>query len=144
MSDSIKNSNQSSAIEIIEEFELDNIPKIRANKIAAMLLAGYSNQEISEKLGLSIQIIRDTQKDKNFQRTLQLASAKIFDSAIARLCLNSAKAVDVIVEILDNPDSSDRIKLQAAKIILDVAEKSKTAQLEQRLEALESLVSSNA
>jgi hypothetical protein len=142
MSDITKNFNQSSAEEIIEENDI--FKQARINRIAVMILAGYSQMEISREAKLSDTTIRAIQKDKDFQKVIQLASAKIFDSAIARLCLNSAKAADKVISILEDPDSSSRIQLQAAKIILEVAEKSKSAALEQRLEALESLVNTNA
>lgn len=128
--------------DIIENFseETNIFQQLRINKVAVMALAGYSQIEIAKELKLSDVTVRELMKNENFRRTLQLASARIFDSAIAKLCLNSVKAVDTVVNTLDSPYASDRLKLAAAKIILDVAGQAKTAQLEARLEQLESLV----
>ncbi|WP_104902539.1 hypothetical protein [Nostoc sp. 'Peltigera membranacea cyanobiont' N6] len=115
--------------------------QIKINQICCMAISGLSQTQIAKETGLSRETIRLIQKDESYQRTLQLASSKVFDTVIARLSLASSKAAQFLIDVLDDPESSDRIKLQAAKIILDLSAQAKNAQLEARLEALEAALS---
>lgn len=131
-------------IEILEnDYGLSAIEDIRKHRVAAMLLSGYSNQEIAELTKLSIRQVTEWQRDKAFKNVLRIASEKVFNVSMVKLCLNAEKAVDAVVAILDNPDASDRNKLQAASLILDTAAKVKQNNLENRLEALEAVVNDN-
>jgi hypothetical protein len=121
--------------------ETNTYKQIRILGIAVMALSGYTLSEIVKESGFCINTIKAIQRSEDYKNILSVAREKILDTLLAKICLNSNKAIDAVIAILDSEDSSDRNKLAAAKIILDMAWRAKEQALEQRLEQLESLVS---
>lgn len=110
-------------------------------KVITYLAAGYSIEHTEHLTGVPKKQIESWINSEEFNKLLIEASSKIFDSAISRLVAASETAVDHLIRILESDESSDRVRMQAIKMILEYSARAKDCQLENRLQALEEAIS---
>lgn len=85
--------------------------------IVAGVLAGQTHQEIADAMGLSPSTVRRRRKDPWVLRAVAEARDDAMKSMVARLTTLGAAALDVLRDLLGDPQP--RIRLQAATLILN-------------------------
>ena len=101
-----------------------------------MLTAGRSTKEISVELGVSQRTIDVWKSDPNFASLLRESSNKAFEASHAELMLHTQKAVFQLQQILDNPDTTTRIRLSAIQLMLQYGLKSTKDTIIAKLESV--------
>ena len=93
--------------------------KIDNDTLLAKLLSGQSQADIARELGMSkVQVCRRVNTEE-FQSMLSEYRQKVIDGVFADLNANARKAVDVLVSLLDDPNSFVRYNA-ACKILSSV------------------------
>lgn len=85
------------------------------------LLLGHSIKEVAEKVNVSEKTIDNWLKDDSFKAILKGETDKILDATVRRLISLHDKSLIVLDDILEN--SSDRNRLHAVKMILELSER---------------------
>jgi hypothetical protein len=103
------------------------------------LAAGDSVLEAAQKAGVSERTVYRRLSDNDFMLKVHKARTLMIQQAVGKLAVNCTKASEVLVKLLDSP--SERIRLQAAKALLDQNNKlSEAWAVDFRLGALEELL----
>jgi len=80
-------------------------------------------------------------KEKDFADAYRELKREAVDQAIARLQVASGKAVDTLVEVIENVENPPSVRVNAAKTIIEMAVKAvEYDEIERRIEDLEVLV----
>lgn len=108
------------------------------NQVIILLLSGLSIESISRQLNVSDTTIHNWLKEPDFKQSLMSASEVINTVAMSRIVSLNDKAISCLNELLD--ESTDKVKLQAIKIVLDSTNKYLDRDLVIRLEKLEKLI----
>lgn len=103
--------------------------------IVAALLANGTIKAAAEAVGLSERAVYDRMKNGDFQALYRSAKNDLIRSAVVDLNKRVQRAIDVIAEIMEDPDTNPATRLQAAQTVLTQAGK-----FAQRLQADESAV----
>ena len=78
--------------------------KATDDQLLSMMLSGQSQADIARELNTSKQQVCRRVNTEEFQSLLSQYRRKILDSVYADLTANARKAVDVLVQLLDNPN----------------------------------------
>jgi hypothetical protein len=97
--------------------DLDLTPK--EARFLAGLLNGLTIKQSAIEAGISERSAFRYLKNEDVQRYLRDASNRVLAESERRLLLGSSKAIDVLLEILDDPDASASVRLKASIAILD-------------------------
>lgn len=85
----------------------------------ALLVGGASVQDTADAVGVSRHTLWDWRtKNEAYVEALNQAKNEIVEGVMTKLLNSSMEAVDAMTEILQSPDSSDAVKVQAAQLIL--------------------------
>lgn len=105
-----------------------------------MLLAGHTNEQIAEALGMSTGGIEKIRRDKNFKQALRESVREIYSRSIGELASGAIAAAARIKKIVESEKTSDYHAILAARLLFDVLETSRRWDLEERLEHVEQLL----
>lgn len=110
------------------------------NQALCLLAAGYNKQEVASLTEINTRTLARWEKEPNFKKMLKNAVAKTYDAAIAELVAGSREAARKLKNIIDDPDVPSRVKVTAIQVLLNNAAKAKDDLIEERLEAVETLL----
>lgn len=108
-----------------------------------MLAAGYSNQEVASKTSVTTRTIVRWKSEPEFQKLLKEASMRMFDAAIAELCLGSVEAAKQLREIINDENVPARVKISAIQCLLGTASRVRDWHNQERLERIEAALDAN-
>ena len=112
-----------------------------------MIFAILSNKDIltaSKTLGISVQSIYNRLRKPEFRQRLQQERLGKFEVANSKLTDSMGRAVDVLVEILEDANVSAGVRIRASQILLDITLKvTEQANIIQRLDSLEEQLQSH-
>lgn len=105
--------------------------KITDAEIVAALLSNPTNQAAADALGITIRHLYTRMEKPSFQQLYKSAQQDLMSDAVNLARRNLSKAVEVIAEIMSNPEISPQIRINAAAVLLRNATRLQTAQTEQ-------------
>ncbi|BAZ71453.1 hypothetical protein NIES4106_62500 (plasmid) [Fischerella sp. NIES-4106] len=114
------------------------------NQALCLLAAGYTQEEVARKTGVTKDCICKWKKKPEFEKLLRESVAKVYDAAIAELVSGSIEAARQLKEIITDEDTPKRVKVSAIQVLLTTAARAKESLLEERLEALEASLDGSA
>ena len=88
--------------------------------ILALILSGYTQVDISKKLGVTKATICKRVKTPEFQSMLAEYRRKIIDGQLAYISANIRKATETLVDLLD--DENSFVRLHAASKLINMAQ----------------------
>ena len=106
-------------------------------KAILMLVAGDSTEEITKATGASRKALEGWKRDPEFNRIYQQALSQCFDAGMSKFVQGVDRAVDKILQIIDDPDVSSRTKLAACMFLITHSNKLVDKNLQLRLEDIE-------
>lgn len=103
------------------------------------LASGDSVKDAARQAGCSERTVYRRLRNESFVQRINQARTSMLQQAVGRLAKAVPKASEVLDRLLDSP--SERIRLQAVKVVIDSSIKlSDAAAYEQRLASLESML----
>lgn len=112
--------------------------KATDDQLLSMMLSGQSQADIARELNMSKQQVCRRVNTEEFQSLLSQYRRKILDSVYADLTANARKAVDVLVQLLDNPNPFVQYNA-ACKILNTLADYSVAQDLFRDIEELKEI-----
>ena len=94
--------------------------KIKDEQILPLVLAGYSQRQIAQKLNATPTTISKRIKRKEFAEILAEHRKAILDEVITKLTSHTNRAVDVLAELLE--DENSFVRFNAASKILSMSQ----------------------
>ena len=122
---------------------MQDILKVSEHKdeIALDIISGDNFTDIAEKYKLSVKTIYRLRQSEEFQILLKKQKKKCFESALNQASFLSSIAVKELKNIMLDKNTSAQNKIQACKIILDLAKNNyEYENIEQRIKELETMV----
>jgi len=95
-----------------------NTKAVSDEEIIAAILQHGTMKEAAAAAGISTRAIYDRMEDREFRSLYMKAKDDIFRQAVFSVNRKLSQAIDVIAEIMENPDNNPAIRLQAAQIII--------------------------
>ena len=112
----------------------------RQQKAIPILIATRTLQAAAPLVGVSRFTLGRWLTLPAFQEAYRDARHVLMDEAFSLLQKSCVQAVEVMTEILENPESPDMVRLRAAHMVLDIAVRGRAVQeLEARIVAVEQL-----
>lgn len=122
--------------------DLSTLSKKQGDTLLA-LISSPSIREAAKKANVGEVTIYRFLNDDNFQRIYRRVRKFVVMEALAKVQTNLAQAVDVLVSILKDPDTSVGHKIATAKIMLEYSLKSvETEEIMERIEDIENYIKS--
>jgi hypothetical protein len=121
----------------------DNSNTLSERQLSAipLILSSRTTVEAAEKTGTSRNTIYEWRKNPVFKAELQRQREMVVEEAMERLEMNVVKAVDTLGAMLDNPSTNifykRNVSLDIITHVMKIRERSKIAQLENRIADLE-------
>ncbi len=112
-------------------------------KAITLLIAGHTTDEIAKSTGVGKKSIEAWKRHPEFNKIYRQALSQSFDEGMAKLLLGIDKAVEKLIEIIDDPDVGSRTRLTAINVLLTHASKVKDSTIESRVEELEQALESD-
>jgi len=101
------------------------------------LCAGGTDAEAAKLANVSTRTISRWKSEPGFSRTMYAATNVLLESAVANLALGADDASKELVNIIKNPETPARVKLQGINILFSICYKAKEYRMEERIQALE-------
>lgn len=118
--------------------------KENIEEIALDILKGKSYTDIANKFNISTKTIYRLRQSENFQKILTSQKKRIFETVLSKASYLSNLALDELKNIISESSSNAQSKIQACKIILELAKNDyEFENIEQRIEQLEKLAKAN-
>jgi hypothetical protein len=113
----------------------------RQRAAVAALLTGKGFDQIAAEMRIARSTLWRWRGEPGFQQALKTGQDQVFDDALGRLKGAAAKAITLIVAVVDDPEAKDDSRLRAAGMLLENAWRLKQSEeLEGRLRELEQFV----
>jgi hypothetical protein len=93
--------------------------RIDDERICAALITSGSVPKAAESLGISPRTIYDRQREPQFRELYQASLNDLVRSAIVLMSGNLAHALEVVNDIMDNPEINAATRLQAAQTLIN-------------------------
>ena len=93
----------------------------RDQLLVLSLATGTSNQSAAEAAGCATKTVQRRLADPGFRRALDETRNRLFEQALGRAVHHAVRAADVLAEIMDDADNPPRVRVSAAKVLLDSA-----------------------
>ena len=100
------------------ERKTSNTKAVSDEEIIAAILQHGTIKEAAAAAGISTRAIYDRMENREFRSLYMKAKDDIFRQAVFSVNRKLSQAIDVIAEIMENPDNNPAIRLQAAQIII--------------------------
>lgn len=97
--------------------------KYSDEKLVVALIEYGTIKEAATALSISPRTIFDRMRDSGFRIMYHEARTDILRAAVSSLASHTARALEVVAEIMENQDEGPYLRLQAANILLKHAEK---------------------
>lgn len=94
-------------------------------RTVCLIVAGYTKEEIAQKLQVSPRTLIRWFNEPAFQESLRFALSQTYNSAIAELTAHSTHAARKLIGIIDDEIVSDRVRIEAIKLLFDIVQKSR-------------------
>jgi transposase-like protein len=116
----------------------------KQEKAICALLMERTIQDAAKRVGVTDGTLRRWMTDENFKADYARARADVTGQAIARVQSASTKAVDTLLEIMEDREKPASTRVTAAKCLLEMAIKATELEnIEARLTALEDQITAN-
>ena len=113
----------------------------KQNRVIAFLLAGHTQQEAAKLTGVGKSTVTRWLDQVDFSEALMKGQEQIRRDAERLLGGALSKAVGALVGVLENPESSPVVKVNASRAILDYSLKFRQAgEIEDRIKILEHFI----
>lgn len=96
---------------------------ISDEKIIAALIQHGTIRAAAGAAGIAERTIYDRMKDRDFRSEYMAAKTEIIRAAVFSINSKLAAAVDTVSEIMQDPNTNNAIRLQAAQVIINNAAK---------------------
>ena len=106
-------------------------------KAVTALINGDKVAVAAKKAGVVERTVYDWLTQPEYKRAVNSGIAEIYESVIASAVRASTKGIEVLEEIVTDPDSSNRDRISAIKELLTTAERWQQKAIEQRISAIE-------
>lgn len=104
--------------EFFEQWKTNKLVSLRYHKAICMLAAGIPSKEVAKQIGVSERALQRWFKDDaQFNQSLKYAIGVCFKSALANAAQYSNRAVEVLIEIIEDVSQPVRYRLQAIQIL---------------------------
>ena len=101
-------------------------------QIIAALLANGTIKAAAAAVGISERTLYDRMNEGEFQALYKAAKADLIRAAVFNINNQLQKAIDTVIDVMEDKDNNAAVRLQAAQTILNTAEKySKRLQAEE-------------
>lgn len=112
--------------------------KVSDEKLLLTLLSTSTIQDASEQLGVSRQTIYNKMKEPTFQAEYNKAKSEILTHICGYLQGNIAKAIECIIDIMQDFTTNEQTRLNSARALIDYSLKfTETADIVSRIDKLE-------
>ena len=106
-------------------------------QLALALLQQPSMEKAAAAVGISTTTAWRIGKTPEFAEQFERARRNAYDQVSSRLQYGAAKAVDILVDVMENPRAPHACKVRAADTMLHHAAKAKEMDVDARLDRLE-------
>ena len=106
-------------------------------QLALALLQQPSLEKAAAAVGISTTTAWRIGKTPEFEEQFERARRNAYDQMSSRLQYGAAKAVDILVDVMENPRAPHACKVRAADTMLHHATKAKEMDVDARLDRLE-------
>ena len=118
--------------------------KVSDEKVIMSLLETGSPKATAKELGVSESTIHNRKRKESFKELYRSMQDDLLESASAMLKARMHKAIRTAERVLDDPDSSGQVKLNASQMLLSMGLKyGEQADLLARIKALEDAQKAN-
>ncbi len=107
------------------------------------LARGATNKEAADATGCSESSVEKWKRRGDFQSLLKVSVRRIHDASIADLASSALDASRELKAIINNPDTSDRVKIAAIQVLFGRLENARNWENEIRIDNLEMLINAN-
>lgn len=115
--------------------------RVTDNQLISALLSSATIKQASDEVGLSEQSVYSRLRKPDFRKKLQNARTTQFQVISSKLEDANFKALDTLINILDDSEVSAGIKVRASQTLLDLSLKNREqADIISRIENLEQML----
>lgn len=117
--------------------------RVTDNQLISALLSSATIKQASDEVGLSEQAVYSRLRKPDFREKLQNARNDQFQVISSKLEDSNFRALDTLINILDDKETSAGVKVRAAQILLDLSLKNREQiDVISRIENLEEMLKS--
>ncbi|MUG99771.1 hypothetical protein F7734_48865 [Scytonema sp. UIC 10036] len=98
----------------------NKLASLRYNRAICMLAAGYSPNEVAEHLGVTVRAVQMWFKEGDFNDSLRYAIHITFQSALSKAADFADRAVQILIDIAENPDTPSKQRIESIKLLFDI------------------------
>ena len=121
--------------------EVNRKDKIKLEKISVDILSGMSFEDVAKCNNISTRTLLRIRQTEDFKNNMKVLKKVCFETAINKASYLSNKAMDALENIVTNNDSNAQSKIQACKVILELAKNNYEYEyIEERINELEKAV----
>ena len=114
--------------------------KYNLEQIAFEVLAGTKFSDVAKKYKISTRTLLRLRQTEEFKEVLKAHKKQSFESALGKASFLSNLAIDELKNIITDKDSNSQSKIQACKVILELAKNNyEIENIEERIEKIEKL-----
>lgn len=96
-----------------------NVTDIRKSKAILALLSQPTIEAAAQEVGVTRKTLHQWLKDDDFKTKLQEAKKETVGHVTMRLRVSMSEAIDTLIEVMRDPESSANARVSAAKTILE-------------------------
>ena len=100
----------------------------RDQTLIVALASGASHRSAAESAGCAAKTVQRRLSDPEFRRSLNEARGRLFEQALGRAASHAIRAADVLAEVMDDRENPPRVRVSAAKALLDSASRYREVQ----------------
>jgi hypothetical protein len=110
----------------LQQWQNTNLDAIKHQKAICLLVTGVPIKDICKDLGISLRTLERWFTNPEFNQNLSRAIRHVYISCFAKAATNVDRSLAVLMEIIDNPDTPTKFRLDAIKLMLDFTAKGYT------------------
>ena len=109
------------------------------------LASGASIQATADTVGCATKTVRRRLSNPTFVRALDQARGRLFERALGRAAHHAIRAAETLAEIMESKESPPRVRVAAAKTLLDTAVRFREVEeLSRRISVVEAAVAAGS
>ena len=108
-------------------------------RVISAFLTNYRAVDIMRETGLSKNMVYKLRNNPDFQKVIRERKDAILKSAVNKMQSYLTKDVEILQEIIENPETSPQVKINGVRVLMEqLRDWTTTTDILNRLEALES------